>query len=196
MGQLRISDKNPTMVAKKSFENILEQIQSSNLNFQLQLSPFSANISLKKSFIKDKSGNLLLPQNAGCKQKDQEVGHHNSQLESENDHLREQIQELQIAQKSSQETIEILEQKISKIEASALKAFDERNIDTTVLKNSLKTANIDLEHFKKDVRAQNKCIKEKEKEIYKLEQKSENLADNLQKSKTKISSLESENSEI
>ena len=44
------------MVASKTFDSILEQIQSSNLNFQLHISPFSANISLKRSPIKDKSG--------------------------------------------------------------------------------------------------------------------------------------------
>ena len=44
------------MVATRTFENILHQIQSSNLNFQLQLSPFAANISLKKSLVRDKTG--------------------------------------------------------------------------------------------------------------------------------------------
>ena len=56
MHQLNASDLNPTMVASKTFDSILEQIQSSNLNFQLHISPFSANISLKRSPIKDKSG--------------------------------------------------------------------------------------------------------------------------------------------
>ena len=52
---------NTTMLATQNFNAILEQIQSSCLNFQIQLSPFSAIISLKKSFIKDKCGNLVLP---------------------------------------------------------------------------------------------------------------------------------------
>ena len=47
------------MDASKAFKNILQQIESSNLNFKLEISPFSAVISLKKSFIRDKSGNLL-----------------------------------------------------------------------------------------------------------------------------------------
>ena len=49
------------MAANRIFDNILEQIQSSNLNFHLQVSPFSAVISLKKSLVKDRSGNFLLP---------------------------------------------------------------------------------------------------------------------------------------
>ena len=49
------------MAANRIFDNILEQIQSSNLNFHLQGSPFSEVISLKKSLVKDRSGNFLLP---------------------------------------------------------------------------------------------------------------------------------------
>ena len=56
------SDKsNPTMLASETFHHVLEQIPNSSLNFHLQVSPFSSIISLKKSFIKDKSGNLILP---------------------------------------------------------------------------------------------------------------------------------------
>ena len=47
---------NITMDANKSFEIVLDQVKSSKLNFHIIQSPFSATISLKKSFIKDKSG--------------------------------------------------------------------------------------------------------------------------------------------
>ena len=55
------SDTNVTMLATKSFNHILEQIQTSCLNYQIQVSPFSAFISLKKSLIKDRSGKPRLP---------------------------------------------------------------------------------------------------------------------------------------
>ena len=55
------SDLNPTMAAHKTFDQILECVKSSNLNFCLQLSPFSANISIKKTAVKDKSGVPLTP---------------------------------------------------------------------------------------------------------------------------------------
>ena len=62
MDQPNSSDKNPTMMASKTFDSILDQIQKSNLNFQLRISPFSANISIKRSPVKDMSGApLLLP---------------------------------------------------------------------------------------------------------------------------------------
>ena len=43
-------------VAQNTFENILDQVQCSNLNFKIDLSPFSAVISLKKTLVKDKFG--------------------------------------------------------------------------------------------------------------------------------------------
>ena len=52
------------MLASKAFHDILSRIQSSNLNFQLQISPFAALILLKKTLVKDKSGAYLLPLSA------------------------------------------------------------------------------------------------------------------------------------
>ena len=49
------------MEATEAFKSILDSVMSSQLNFNLQLSPFSAVISLKKSLIKAKSGNPLPP---------------------------------------------------------------------------------------------------------------------------------------
>ena len=55
------SDTNVTMLATKSFDMIIEQIQTSCLNYQIQISPFSALISIKKTLIKDQSGKPRLP---------------------------------------------------------------------------------------------------------------------------------------
>ena len=50
------SDFNPTMAAVTSFNSIVQQVQASNLNYQLQLTPFTAKISLKKTHTKDRFG--------------------------------------------------------------------------------------------------------------------------------------------
>ena len=55
-----------TMIATQTFFDILNHMQNSNLNYQLQLSPFSAMISLKRSLVKDKSGMPILPSNSSC----------------------------------------------------------------------------------------------------------------------------------
>ena len=57
----KTSDIDPTMLASKTFDRIIHLIQQSNLNFVLQVSPFSANIALKKSLVQDKSGRVRLP---------------------------------------------------------------------------------------------------------------------------------------
>ena len=84
------SDTNTAMLAKKVFDGIVEQeqVQSSNLNFQLQLSPFSATIFLKKSFVRDKLGNMLLP-SINVNRSD------NNNLFGEIDHLKCNILEIE-----------------------------------------------------------------------------------------------------
>ena len=47
------------------FENIIQEIQNSCLNFKLEMSPFSASISLKKTFIRNKTGTLIRPSTLG-----------------------------------------------------------------------------------------------------------------------------------
>ena len=60
------SVSNLTMLATKSFDHILDQVRSSCLNFTMQISPFSAVISLKKTLVKDQSGNPSLPAKPKC----------------------------------------------------------------------------------------------------------------------------------
>ena len=57
-----MSDSDVTMLANDCFNKILYQVQHSSLNYQLKVTPFSATVSLKKSFVKDKAGKLLLPE--------------------------------------------------------------------------------------------------------------------------------------
>ena len=54
-------DSDFTMIAVNSFNAIVSQVQNSGLNYQLQMSPFSAFISLKKSLVRDMSGCPILP---------------------------------------------------------------------------------------------------------------------------------------
>ena len=61
MEKVQDSDLEPAILALEAFHNVLNMIQSSNLNFQLQLLPFSAQIFLKKTLIKDKTRTPILP---------------------------------------------------------------------------------------------------------------------------------------
>ena len=74
----------PTMLAKQRFDHILEQVQTSCLNFHLQVSPFSAVISIKKSLVKDKSGQFfILPQARESTIHKNEVIKENAKLEND-----------------------------------------------------------------------------------------------------------------
>jgi hypothetical protein len=61
MNQQQLIDSEAKMAASTTFDYILEQIKTSNPNFWIQLSPFSATISLKKSLVKDVSGLPVMP---------------------------------------------------------------------------------------------------------------------------------------
>ena len=56
------SDFDPKMAAAEVFETIINHVKLSNLNFRMEITPFSASIIIKKSLIKDKSGYHLRPQ--------------------------------------------------------------------------------------------------------------------------------------
>ena len=69
------SDVYTTMAAILEFDEILRTIQSSNLNFHLEISPFSAVIQMKKSLITNKSGISLFPPLAYSVLLEQEKSH-------------------------------------------------------------------------------------------------------------------------
>ena len=59
--QDKLDNTDSTMAADNIFNHILETIQKSSLNYHLQISPFSAIIQLKKSLVKDRFGNPVMP---------------------------------------------------------------------------------------------------------------------------------------
>ena len=52
------------MTASNAFNEIIDQIRGSNLNYQIQLSSFSAYTSLKNTIKKDKTKSQVLPQSS------------------------------------------------------------------------------------------------------------------------------------
>ena len=85
------SDRNLAMHASNAFEQIIDQIRTSNLNFQLTMSPFSAQISLKKSLIIDKSGILRQPRSIAAVDLSKLESDY-AILASENDELKKGLQ--------------------------------------------------------------------------------------------------------
>ena len=154
MYQSRVSDFDTAMLAKIAFDKILEQTQASNLNFQLRLSPFSASISLKKSFIWEKSGYFLLPTTGPMPAN---IFSENDEGVEKNEHLNLKFVEMQNLIESKSKTTHTLEEKIANVEASAHKSLKEKNEEVNTMKISLKKANHEIAILKNE-----KVVKKKE----------------------------------
>ena len=173
---------------------LLYQVRLSNLHFALSETPYSVQIVIRKRFLKDSNGpSKVLSSNL----KDFErLKEEKNLVSEENDVLKDEIEALNKASCDMKETIQILEQKITKIEAAALKSFEDRSLEMLNLKNALKNLKTELEISKKEITSKSKIIKEKEKENYKLDQKTENLEENVRKIKTELGHLKSENKNL
>ena len=118
------SDCNLAMLATESFDQILETIRTSSLNFHMQISPFSAVISIKKSLIKDQSGKHCLPS------KPRKSSREDVDVES----IVEKNQELDRKLAAANKKIEQME--IERMET--LKTYDSNMLD---VQHALKVAN-------------------------------------------------------
>ena len=111
----QIINSDSSMIATQSFFDILSRVQSSNLNYQLQMSPYSAVISLKKSLIKDKCGNPVFPQVSRFSSGDdiKVLNDQKRKLESDLSNLYKQFQDLSVEYQNACNTIKVLENHIT-----------------------------------------------------------------------------------
>ena len=178
------------MAGKEVLNEILRSVQNSKLNFSINLTPFSAYITIRNTFIKNylppATIPQLVPQTSGKLESDYQV------LLEQHEQLLQQIENLNETNKVSTNTVSILEEKISKSEASAFKSFEEKGQEIICLKKVLKAKDSEVAGLQKEIKLANKTFKEKEKEEYRLAQKIENLSDNVKKFKSEISTLQSE----
>ena len=182
------------MAAKEVLNDILQSVQNSKLNFSMNLTPFSAYITIRSNFIKNYSPPATIPQLVSQTPIKLEADFH--VLFDKNQQLLLQIKKLDETNKTSTNTVKILEEKVSKAEASAFKSFEEKSQEIFCLKKAIKTKDSELACLQKEIKLANKALKEKEKEEYRLGQKNENLAENIQKFKSEISTLKSENKKL
>jgi hypothetical protein len=119
----------------------------SNLHFASSETPHSAQIIMRKRVLKGCTGpsSSSLDYSLGDLKKLEEQNH---LLETDNIELKEQLGNLQNLAKTSKKTIEILEQKIEKVGASALKSFEARNQETSILKDALKSVKTEVDNYK------------------------------------------------
>ena len=140
------SDYPTTMLASRTFDKILQEIRSSNLNFQLQESPLSAQISLKKSLVKERNGSIRPhPTVSSMSCKDLKI----EALETRANNLEEDLKSIQNKYARSVDDLEEAEKKIKELEDQISKPIksehDQEVFDLEIKNNSLREEIIDLE---------------------------------------------------
>ena len=178
------SEIHSMMAATKAFDKILDCVKSSNLNFCLQLSPFSANISLKKTLIKDKAGFYLNPPEepgSSLPKKHDLVDIEKAEKIIELEHiiadLRVQLEESQTDREHAYETIKNLKDElIIKLENTETKQVSEEKACADADQLEKKTLEISI-------------LKEEKQE---LKNQIDDLQMSLQKSKSAVRCLNKE----
>ena len=100
-------------MAGEIFDNIINQVRNSNLNFQMEVSPFSAAIYLKKSIIKDKSGKFLLQKLSTPKvEQYNEVILRNAALEMDIKNLQGSLAEVKASLAATERKLKIADEKL------------------------------------------------------------------------------------
>ena len=113
------------MAVNQAFESILNHVQSSCLNFKIEISPFSAVIHLKKSFIKNQNGETILPPEDIVAEKDVVV----KQLEEEKNDLQIKLMNAKHESKTCHEALDNLKEEIVQKE-KRLESLVKRKADT------------------------------------------------------------------
>ena len=205
------------MDAIQTSELLLTLIRESNLNFSIIESPFSLSVNLKKTYIRDKNG---VPRRSGLEnltlraKKQQTISfpwtqtpvppqtkdkniiinleHQNRFLVNENYNLKKYIEELELVKRTSEEAAVLLNQKLVKADTSARESYKNKSEENLALKVVIKNRNQDLEDLKKEFINKGKVIKDKEKELYRLDQKCTNLEECSKKIKIENKDLKAE----
>ena len=128
------------MDAKNTADVIISFIKKSNLNYQIQESPFSLLINIRKSYIRNKNGDDLLP----CSDIFVEVDTHKVKVEEENSALRYRVNHLEVELHDSNVAVHDLSTKLEKSK--------EEIADVLFNKNTLVKNNQKLEHKETEIK--------------------------------------------
>ena len=107
----RYINSDMTMVASQNFDSILEQIKRSCLNLSLKVTPFSAEISLKKTVTTDKTGTPIARLKAQCVHSEESLAKIKS-LEAKLNSSNEKYVKLLMKFEAAEEVIEKLTRRL------------------------------------------------------------------------------------
>ena len=197
------------MCVNNTFGSILNEIQLSNLNFTLQVTPYAAYITLKKSVQKDRNGVpatpspplLYLLQQA--QQVILQLQHENYKLKTavaaleektkstldEKDALVDTIKEANETAAGLAATNNNLNDMITEAEKESSKIKAEKIVLESKIKEARKKYDVELKDLQTQVKTLTKTIKTKEKEIMHLDKIVENTRSTLKNVKSENSQL-------
>lgn len=194
-----VSDLEMTMAINNTFASILNEIQLSNLNFSVQITPFAAYITLKKSALKDLNGHHVLPSPPllsllqSVHQENLSLRDQNETLKTALGSLEKKFTDIAIENASLVDAIKDASNSISALTndnenlKSRMDTANQEKAKFSVEKASseskikeLKKSNADqVRKLETQVADLNKSSKTQEKVIYDLNKKLENVRDTL-----------------
>ena len=211
------------MAVDATFSSILNEIQLSNLNFTIQMTPYAAYITLKKSSLKYQNGTYAVPsppilsllqeaQHIIATQKTEILELQTSyavsrtkvdNIEIENASLLDKLNESNKALEASENVNDSLSVEIEKVGKELIKVKAVSELLETKVKDSKKKHSNEVTHLNSEIKSIEKLSKSKDKEIYNQKRVVESTRDTLKNLKAKLSNanicrtrLESENRKL
>ena len=197
------------MAVDATFSSIINEIQLSNLNFSLQMTPFAAYITLKKSVIKDVDGIQAFPsppillllqqanqtidnlqeENKQLKIETDAAHKNNENLVNDNAALVEAVQASDTKLAVSKATNHSLHEKLAAAEKEILKVSSAKHASETEMKDAKKSHLQEINKANSIIKTLEKGGKGLEKEIHNLRRSLENTRDTIKTLKNEHSSL-------
>ena len=153
------------MAAMEVAENLLISIRKSPLNFIINETPYSVQISLRKRFRKDAVHQSVSPVEASP-----EVIENVSESASNEDSmlLQKDIDTLKVGYASLEKELEKAKNIIEQSNLKQKAPFEKHNDDTRIFKTALVKAQSDVDQLHSEIIQSNRVVKAKEKEVYNL----------------------------
>ena len=190
------------MAAIAMCDQVLQTLKYSNLNFVVQETPFSAYITIRKSFISGKvfnpdSGDISFAPSSKKKITEEKelLETRIRELETENENYASDLHNVSMKlEKAKKELSNALFEKETsdKNKRVSDKHLEENICENKILNNSIKKFDVEKQNLQNEIKTLRKDLKMKEKEIYRLQGIEDNSKDTIKRLKNKNSELTSE----
>ena len=179
---MAISHANP----RQACDTILKIVRDSDLNFYVQETPFSAFITIRKTFFQGSSKGLNNPAVLEVNSDEHE------KLKLENEALKNQVKEKDLQIEAYEKSSCLLQSRLEKAEKELLNHFQIKKIDEKKLGDEI----IELKSVVSSLKAKGleatRTIKTQAKDIHNLEKKNENLIEQVALLKASKNDLKNE----